>query len=105
MGVTPADWGNGLGGPAVGGDLHILPPKHSHTVNCNKAHYGIVSGDRARPGDQSVSALVGSVVIGPRGDSDDVPGVRTVGERDEGGRSRRHIMSTRQEDTVATIIT
>ena len=44
MGLYPAGGGAGGGRIVGGGDLHLPPPEHNHTVYCDQAHYVPVYG-------------------------------------------------------------
>ena len=128
VGLLRTVGGDVIGGHTWGGDLRLLPPKHSLTVHQDQghyepvsfgretpngkgvqSHYGPVSFGRETPSDKGVQAVVGAgghvIRKGAYGGS----GTGTVGEGGVGGgggwrwRWRwRHI--TRFYDTVATII-
>ena len=60
MGLPPSGVCDSVGRIAVGGEPRLPPPEHSHTVYCNQAHYGTVSGGRAEAGVKVGQAVVGS---------------------------------------------
>ena len=45
--ITPSGGRDGGSGTAGCGYLRLLRPEHGHTVHCDQAHYGPVSGGRA----------------------------------------------------------
>ena len=61
VGVTPSGGRNGGCRPVGGGDLSCPPTERSRTVHCNQAHYELVSGGGATPGDKGVSEVVGAM--------------------------------------------
>ena len=70
VGISPTDGSDVEGGVTGGGDLHLPPPEHSLTVQCNKTHYGPVSGGGETSGVTSVQAVVGAGSLGMGGDVD-----------------------------------
>ena len=70
------------GGTTGGVDLCLLPPEHSHTVHCDQAHYGPVSGGGEASkvtGDQAVVGT-GRLELGGDADSGSVGGTDGGGE-------------------------
>ena len=47
MDITPAGGNDGGIRTAGGGDLHLLPPEHDHTINYDQANYEPVFGGGA----------------------------------------------------------
>ena len=69
-GIPPSGGRNDGGCTAGGRDLHILPPEHSHTVYCDQAHYGPVSGGGAEARVKGSQAVVVSGRVGCGGYAD-----------------------------------
>ena len=57
--IYPAGGSDGRGGVTGGGDLHLPPPEHIHTVHCNQVYYGPVSGGGEVSGVMSGQSVVG----------------------------------------------
>ena len=70
MVVSPYGGSDGGGGITGGGDLRLLTPEYSHTVHCDHAHYGPVSGVGAEVGFKGGHVVVGAGRIGLGGDAD-----------------------------------
>ena len=77
--ILPTGGRDGRGGNAGGGDLHIPPPEHGHTVYCDQAHYGPVSGSRTYTVTKGVQSVVEIGRGGCGGDADSGLGHRTDG--------------------------
>ena len=58
MEVYPAVVGDERGGVTGGVDLFLPPPEHSHTVHCDQAHNGKISGSREASGVTGVQVVV-----------------------------------------------
>ena len=58
--IPPTGGRDGRSRTIVGGDLCIPPPENGHTVHCNKAHYGPVSGGGADTGANYIQVVVGT---------------------------------------------
>ena len=77
MGITPTGRDDVGGGHTGDGDLHLPPPEHGHTIHCDHAHYGTVSGGRATPGYKGGKAVVKSGVSGTGGVAAGFSGIGT----------------------------
>ena len=104
MGVSPYGKIDDGGGITGGGDIHFLPLEHSHTVHCEQAHYGPVSGGGAVYGVNSGQVVV---VTGQIGLGQDVDG--GLGGITDRGRGRDIYDGdkygiNRWEDNVANVI-
>ena len=72
MVLSPAVGSDGGGGTEEGGDLRLLPPKHSRTVYCNQTHYGPVSSGGAESRIKGGQVVVVAGRTGFGGDADGV---------------------------------
>ena len=79
VGVSPASESDGVERITRGGDLSLLSPEHSHTVNCDQAHYGPVSDGGEAYGVTGDQAVEGSGRLGLGGDADGGSGGRLGG--------------------------
>ena len=87
-GYTPAGGRDGRGRNAGGRYLRLPPSEHSHTVYCNQAHYGTVSGGRADTKAKDVQLVVGEGQGGCGGYADGGLGGGTDGRGGVDGRER-----------------
>ena len=85
MVVSPDGGSNGRVGITGVGGLHILPPEHSRTVNCDQAHCIPVSGGGRKDRVKGVQSMVGSGRLGLGGDVDDGLGGKTDGQGEVDG--------------------
>ena len=88
LGLSPKIGRYGRGWIARGGDLFLPQIEHSHTVYCDQAHYGPMSGGRVEDGVKGGQAVVGSGSPGFGGDVESGSGSRTDGGGGGDGRDR-----------------
>ena len=74
LSLPPAGGCDGGVGLAGGGDLRLLPPEHNHTVYCDQANYGPVSGRESKAGAKGGNGMVGIGGFGFGGDAGGGPG-------------------------------
>ena len=104
MGVSPAG-GSDVGCSITGGgDLRLPPPKHSCTVYCDQAYYGLVSSGGEEDGVKGGQAVVVSGQFGPGGDADGDLGGGTNGGVGGDGQDRDRDELNRWEGNVANVI-
>ena len=104
MGLSPDVRHNDGGSIVGGGDLRLLPPKHSWKVYCDQDYYGLVSSGGEEDGVKGGQAVVVSGQFGPGGDADGDLGGGTNGGVGGDGQDRDRDELNRWEGNVANVI-
>ena len=81
MDILPAGGCDDGSRTAGSGDIRLPLTEHGHTVHCDQARYGPVSGGGMETGAKDIQSLVGTGWGGCEKDADSGSGDRTSGGR------------------------
>ena len=86
--ILPTGGRNDRRGNTGGGDICLPPPEHGRIVHCYRAHYGPVSGDRAKTKGEDIQAVLRTERVGCERNVDGGSGGRMDRRGGEDGKDR-----------------